>query len=97
VKRREGTGRKLNPLEQSRRNPKSRVLAIRAKCWDCEGRDADPGWKERVRECVVHDCPLRPFRPYQGRGTRRGEIGLQKPREGGFSEQGIDSGSGART
>ena len=57
--------RRLNPYERALKNPNSRALAIRAKCWDCEGRGADPGWQQRVRTCVVEDCPLYHVRPYQ--------------------------------
>ena len=53
----------MNPLEKALASPGRHTLAIRAKCWDCEGRE--PGWQRRVRTCVVKDCPLYHVRPYQ--------------------------------
>lgn len=61
------------PAEVARENPKSKALAIWAKCWDCEGAGADPGWQRRVHSCVVTACPLWPVRPYQ-REDRRGHL-----------------------
>ena len=37
--------------EQALLRPTSRALAIRAKCWDCEGQNADPGSQRCVRTC----------------------------------------------
>lgn len=54
-----------NPIEKALENPKSLRLAINAKCYDCEGRDADPKVKWRIGNCQCHDCPLYPVRPYQ--------------------------------
>ena len=54
-----------DPMERARRNPQSRALAIAAKCWDCQGGDADPGIRSRIRACPITRCALRPFRPYQ--------------------------------
>ena len=51
-----------NPLEKAQASPKSKALAIKAKCYDCVGRDYDPGWHRRVRECPVTDCALWPVR-----------------------------------
>jgi hypothetical protein len=57
---------RLDPIEKARRNPKSRALAIVAKCWDCVGADADPGTRDRIRTCTSRaTCPLWPLRPYQ--------------------------------
>ena len=53
----------MNPLEKALANPGSKTLAIRAKCWDCEGQEA--GWQRRVRACVVPGCGLYHVRPYQ--------------------------------
>lgn len=78
------------PHEEALARPQSRVLAIRAKCWDCEGGDADPGWKQRVRDCVVPGCPLWHVRPYRGRGSGRSGAGMALP--GRFGGHGIDSG-----
>jgi hypothetical protein len=58
-------GPQLDPLERARRNPQSRALAVAAKCWDCQGGDADPGIRARIRECPITRCPLHAFRPYQ--------------------------------
>jgi hypothetical protein len=45
-----------------------RALAIKAKCWDCQGGDADTGVSRRIRECPMEGrCPLWSFRPYQVR------------------------------
>ena len=60
------------PYDDALARPTSRVLAIRAKCWDCEGRGR--GWRQRVRECAVTTCPLWHVRPYQGGGSGVGEI-----------------------
>jgi hypothetical protein len=59
-----------DPIERSRAHPKSLRLAINAKCYDCEGRDADPKWQERVGSCVVTGCPLWPVRPYRRMGSK---------------------------
>ncbi len=54
----------LNPIEKSRRNPKSLRLAINAMCAYCMGCP-DPGWKGQIRDCTATSCPLHPQRPYQ--------------------------------
>jgi hypothetical protein len=59
------TGRVLNPYERALAHPKSMKYAIRAKCWYCEGEGKDPGWRRRIRHCVVDRCPLWHVRPYQ--------------------------------
>lgn len=48
---------RLNPMEKAKANPKSRALAINAKCWDCSGESRSE----------IRDCPLYQFRPYQAR------------------------------
>jgi len=55
----------LNPLEKAIANPKSKSLAIKAKCFDCMGKGYDKGWKLAIKHCNCLDCPLHPFRPYQ--------------------------------
>ncbi len=53
------------------RNPNSPLEAIRSRCYDCAGYE----WRE-VRECVVTDCALYPFRHGRRPGTvtrRRGD------------------------
>ena len=57
-------GPRLNPLERAAANPTSRSLAISAKCFDCSGGDADPGWRWRIGNCSVA-CPLVPVWPYR--------------------------------
>jgi hypothetical protein len=57
-------GPRLDPIERARANPASRSLAIKAKCFDCVGCGADPGWRWQVGNCTAV-CPLTPFRPYQ--------------------------------
>ncbi len=81
------------PHEEALARPQSKALAIRAKCWDCEGGDADPGWKQRVRGCVVTGCPLWHVRPYRGRGS--GRSGPETARKGQFRGHRIDSGEAA--
>ena len=56
----------LNPIEKAAKNPQSKALAIKAKCFDCVGQDADPDWRGRVRECDAEGiCPLWPVRSYR--------------------------------
>ena len=56
----------LTPVEKLARKPDSRALAIAAKCWDCQGRGADPGVKWRIGNCEVGAaCPLYAVRPYR--------------------------------
>lgn len=56
---------RLDPVAKAKTKPKSLRLAVTAKCWDCVGGDADPGPRQRIRECGVRRCPLHPVRPYQ--------------------------------
>lgn len=56
-----------NPHEQALAKPTSRAKAVRAKCWDCQGRGADAAWQRHVRECTVTICPLWHIRPYRER------------------------------
>ena len=60
-----GTIQKLNPLEKAKLKPTSFRAAINAKCYECEGEDFDPGWRGRIKDCIVPGCPLYPLRPYQ--------------------------------
>lgn len=65
---------RTDPIEKSRKNPKSLRLAVNAKCWDCQGGDT-AGTRQRIRncECGVH-CGLFAVRPYQGKETENEEI-----------------------
>lgn len=54
-----------NPAERALHNPTNKRLAIAAKCWDCEGRDADPHVRWRIGNCTITDCPLHSHRPHQ--------------------------------
>lgn len=65
AKRESGELKVLNPIEKAADNPKSLRLAVNAFCWDCVGGDADPGPKQRVRDCAVQGCPLWSHRPWQ--------------------------------
>jgi hypothetical protein len=65
--------KRLTPVERARLNPTSRKLAIAAKCYDCSGGGIDPGVVERIRDCNVSGCPLRPVRPYQRREASEGD------------------------
>jgi hypothetical protein len=58
-------GPPLDPIEKAKKNPKSWRAAITAKCFDCEGRNADTGLRWRIGNCTIPDCPLYGFRPYQ--------------------------------
>ena len=53
----------LNPIERAKQNPKSRVFAIKAQCFDCMGQE--PGWRNAVRGCPSENCPLFGLRPYK--------------------------------
>lgn len=60
----------MTPHEQALANPTSKAKAIRAKCWDCQGRGADPAWQRHVRECTVQLCPLWHVRPYRSKDEK---------------------------
>jgi hypothetical protein len=59
------TSTRLNPIERAAKNPTSLRAAINAKCFDCQGRDADPGVVNRIRTCEIPACSLYLVRPYQ--------------------------------
>ena len=63
LKLRNETG--FNPILKAKLNPKSKVLAIAAKCCDCVGTHENPGWMTEIRKCSVTSCPLFNFRPYK--------------------------------
>ena len=55
----------IDPIEKLSRHPTSLRRAIDAKCFDCEGRNADPNVKKRIGTCPITSCPLWNVRPYQ--------------------------------
>ncbi len=61
----EGLPATRTPVEAANQAPGSLRLAIRAMCWECEGRDEDPHVKWRIGNCQITDCPLWRHRPYQ--------------------------------
>ena len=54
-----------NPLEKLSDKPTSLRMAVSAKCFQCEGEDADPGVKRRIGTCQITGCALWAVRPYQ--------------------------------
>jgi hypothetical protein len=71
AKRAAGELVRLDPIARAAANPTSLRAAITAKCWDCMGGDADPGTRQRIRECECPRCPLHHVRPYQRREGAR--------------------------
>jgi hypothetical protein len=68
--------RPLTPLEKARAakalgvtraKKATRNSAIRDKCRDCQGGEADPDLRGRIRACPITECALYQFRPYQGK------------------------------
>jgi hypothetical protein len=57
--------RPKNPLEKLAEMPLSLRRAVTAKCFQCEGEDADPGIKWRIGNCEISDCALHAVRPFQ--------------------------------
>jgi len=58
--------RPKNPLEKLAERPDSLRLAVNAKCYQCEGEDADPSVKWRIGNRLCEDtCALYAVRPYQ--------------------------------
>ena len=55
----------LNPIEKLATNPSSLRLSINAMCYDCQGRNHDPGVIGRIRDCGITGCPLFNVRPYR--------------------------------
>ena len=51
-----------NPLEKLAENPTSKVLAIKAYCWQCSN-----GTIDEVKHCTVTSCALHKVRPYQSK------------------------------
>lgn len=59
----------LNAIEKARRNPASKALAMKGRCWQCEGIE-DPGTVERIAACAIKRCALNPLRPHQRGGAQ---------------------------
>lgn len=55
---------RLDPITKALQKP-TPSNCIKAKCYDCVGRNADGNWRDEVRECRVKTCPLYPVRPYK--------------------------------
>lgn len=58
---------RLDPIEKAKRNPQSKALAIKAKCWECVGCGIDPNPRAAIRDCQVIKCPLHNVRPFQAK------------------------------
>lgn len=69
------TKRLSDPMQRAREKPKSLRLAVTAKCWDCNGGDADPRPRLRIRDCPCTKCPLWPVRPWQNVKDRGAQAG----------------------
>ena len=54
------------PLEKLAENPTSLRAAVNAKCYQCQGEDADPSVQWRIGNCEIPDCGLWEIRPYLG-------------------------------
>ena len=63
----------LTPIQRLELNPASLRQSINAMCYDCQGRDTDPGVVGRVRFCEIVKCPLFRVRPYQ-KGLKQGDV-----------------------
>lgn len=58
----------LNPLQKSAKNPDSRALALKAKCFECVGgtlESSPENWRNEIRNCTSRICPLLNLRPYK--------------------------------
>jgi len=56
---------RTTPLEKLAAHPTSLRASINAKCYQCEGEDADPKVRHRIGSCLVTSCGLWAVRPYQ--------------------------------
>lgn len=90
-----GLKTKRSPLELAQESPKSRLLAVKAKCWDCMGGDSDPNWQWRVGNCDARDCGLHGCRPYQ---NMEGRAVPPRLKGTGWDPEGqdVDDGKGER-
>ena len=54
------------PTESARQDPKSKVKAIKAMCYECVGGEHTTGWREEIKFCTLaNKCPLYVHRPYK--------------------------------
>jgi hypothetical protein len=60
-----GKMERKDPIQKAKENPKSRTLAINAKCWDCQGAGENPGTRWLIGNCPCSDCPLFSVRPFK--------------------------------
>jgi len=70
-------GAVTSPMDKVRANPKSIRASVNAKCYDCQGQDADPSWQWRVGNCTATDCPLYGVRQHQRMLNRPIPAGLR--------------------
>ena len=59
-----------NPILQLKKNPRSRSLAIKAKCaegFGCTEDHLEKGYRQSIRECPSTNCALYDFRPFNSR------------------------------
>lgn len=69
----------------------SPVKAIKKYCLDCSG-----GSKKEVRECIILDCPLYPFRMGKNpnrKGIRNSVSTIEKKQIGKVEHKGVFEGS----
>ena len=66
--------RQSNPILQLKKDPRSRVLAIKAmcaQCFGCTSKDLERGYRESISDCSSYSCPLHSFRPYQAKTSTK--------------------------
>lgn len=65
--------REYNIMKRAKGDPRSKVKAIHAFCFNCMGGTIDfmpdHGWKELIRTCASPECPLYDFRPFKPKAT----------------------------
>jgi len=66
------------PVEKAQANPRSLRLGVNAKCFQCQGENADPSVQYRIGNCEVRGCGLWPLRPYQAMAGNQVPAGLKK-------------------
>lgn len=76
-----------NLMKKAAADPKSKVKAIHAFCYNCMGGTIDempdPGWKDAIRTCTAPGCPLYQHRPYKGVHDRTNRTGHKPHLQGG--------------